>query len=61
MEIPSKREISDLDIWIEQLKFCQPLEEIQVKNLCDKVIKNNYFILFINRQKKYYLKNQMFN
>ena len=39
MEISSKREISDLDIWIEQLKFCQPLEEIQVKNLCEKVIK----------------------
>ncbi len=34
----SKSEISDLDKWIEQLKECQPLEECQVKILCEKVI-----------------------
>ena len=44
----SKSEIADLDKWIEQLKECQPLEECQVKILCEKVInliyKNNIFI-----------------
>ena len=35
----SKSEISDLDKWIVQLKDCQPLEECQVKTLCEKVIK----------------------
>ena len=44
----SKTEINDLDKWIEQLKQCQPLEECQVKILCEKVInliyKNNIFI-----------------
>jgi glutamate synthase domain-containing protein 2 len=34
----SKTEIADLDKWIEQLKECQPLEECQVKILCEKVI-----------------------
>ena len=34
----SKSEISDLDKWIEQLRECQPLEESQVKTLCEKVI-----------------------
>ena len=34
----SKTEISDFDRWIEQLKECQPLEESQVKVLCEKVI-----------------------
>ena len=41
----SKHEIGDLDKWIEQLKNCQPLEECQVKILCEKVInkiKNRY-------------------
>ena len=33
----SRTEISDLDKWIEQLKECQPLEECQVKILCEKV------------------------
>ena len=33
----SKTEIADLDKWIEQLKECQPLEECQVKILCEKV------------------------
>ena len=28
---------SGLDNWIEQLKECQPLEECQVKILCEKV------------------------
>ena len=37
----SKTEINDLDKWIEQLKQCQPLEECQVKILCEKVI--NYY------------------
>ena len=36
----SKTEINDLDNWIEQLKECQPLQECQVKILCEKVIKN---------------------
>ena len=34
----TKTEINDLDKWIEQLKECQPLEECQVKILCEKVI-----------------------
>ena len=34
----SRTEIADLDKWIEQLKDCQPLEESQVKVLCEKVI-----------------------
>jgi hypothetical protein len=34
----SKTDISDFDKWIEQLKNCQPLEESQVKVLCEKVI-----------------------
>ena len=33
----TKTEISDLDKWIEQLKECKPLEECQVKVLCEKV------------------------
>ena len=33
----SKTEINDLDSWIEQLKGCQPLQECQVKILCEKV------------------------
>ena len=37
MDILSTREISDLDIWIEQLKYCLPLEECHVKNICEKV------------------------
>ena len=40
----SKSEISDLDKWIAQLKDCQPLEECQVKTLCEKVIKPKNFI-----------------
>ena len=34
----SKTEIADLDKWIELLKDCQPLQECQVKILCEKVI-----------------------
>lgn len=34
----NKREMNDLDIWIEQLKLCEPLEERQIKLLCEKVI-----------------------
>ena len=34
----TKTEISDLDKWIEQIKECKPLEECQVKILCEKVI-----------------------
>jgi hypothetical protein len=33
----SKAEIADFDKWIEQLKECKPLEECQVKVLCEKV------------------------
>ena len=29
----------DIDIWIEQVKNCYLLEECQIKNLCEKVIK----------------------
>ena len=36
MSTLSKTEIADLDKWIEQLKECQPLEECQVKTLCEK-------------------------
>ena len=55
MEILSKKEISDLDIYIEQLKFCLPLEECQIKNLCEKVKKHNlYNKPFITRQKKFF-------
>ena len=49
----SKTEIADFDKWIEQLKQCQPLEECQVKILCEKVIlinliSNNFsYIIFI--------------
>ena len=43
----SKSEIADLDKWIEQLKQCQPLEECQVKILCEKVNKRIINISFI--------------
>ena len=53
----TKNEISDLDKWIEQLKECKPLEECQVKILCEKVIFFNifyiYYIYLNYRQKKY--------
>ena len=56
----SKTEIADLDKWIEQLKECQPLQECQVKILCEKVKKNYnnllksniYIFFYYNRQKK---------
>ena len=41
----SKTEIADFDKWIEVLKQCQPLEECQVKILCEKVIQIIYIIL----------------
>ena len=44
----SNGEIADLDKWIEQLKNCKPLEECQVKNLCEKVINNKKFNIFYN-------------
>ena len=61
----TKNEINDLDKWIEQLKECQPLEECQVKILCEKVI-NIILKLIFNlmnyyRQKKSSNKSQMFN
>ena len=37
MNVLSKKEISDFDIWIEQLMLCIPLAECQIKNLCEKV------------------------
>ena len=45
----TKTEIADLDKWIEQLKECKPLEECQVKVLCEKVIKrkNNIILNYI--------------
>ena len=44
----TKNEISDLDKWIEQLKECKPLEECQVKILCEKVIfLNSFYIHYI--------------
>jgi hypothetical protein len=30
-------DINNLDQWIEQLRNCHPLEECQVKALCEKV------------------------
>ena len=36
----SRGEIADFDKWIEELENCQPLEECQVKTLCEKVINN---------------------
>ena len=44
----TKTEISDLDKWIEQLKECKPLEECQVKVLCEKVLQNFSYNLLIN-------------
>ena len=41
----SRTEISDLDKWIEQLKQCQPLEECQVKILCEKVTNKIFFTI----------------
>jgi len=61
----SKNEISDLNKWIEQLKECKPLEECQVKILCEKVIFKIYlsllYIYLNHRLKKYYKQSQMFN
>ncbi len=42
MEIIFKKEISDLDICIEQLKHCSLLEECRIKTLCEKVITKQY-------------------
>ena len=42
----SRTEIADLDKWIEQLKECQPLEECQVKILCEKVNNKKLFNIF---------------
>ncbi len=56
----SKSEIADLDKWIEQLKECQPLEECQVKTLCEKVNKKYNIYLFF-RQKKSLNKSQMYS
>ena len=61
----TKTEINDLDKWREQLKGCQPVEECQVKILCEKVI-NIILKLIFNlmnyyRQKKSSNKSQMFN
>ena len=39
----SNREIIDIDLYIEQLKNCQILSEIQIKNLCEKVINIKYY------------------
>lgn len=59
----SNSEISNLDKWIEQLKSCKPLEEMQVKQLCEKVtkiifLKQKIFIFLSKfRQKKSSSKN----
>lgn len=39
----SNLDIDNLDKWIEQLKNCHPLEESQVKQLCEKVSKFSHF------------------
>lgn len=39
-------EISSLDKQIEQLYQCKPLNESEMKQLCEKVLKKAYF--FIN-------------
>ena len=50
----SRGEIADLDKWIEQLKNCQPLEECQVKTLCEKVI-NNKKLIYSKKFNNFYL------
>ena len=40
----TKTEVADLDKWIEQLKECKPLEECQVKVLCEKVLQKTNII-----------------
>ena len=60
----SRKEIFDLDIWIEMLKICYPLNECQVKNLCEKVKNKKYHffsIYFKYRQKKFSKKSQIFS
>ena len=42
----TKTDVADLDKWIEQLKECKPLEECQVKILCEKVIFLNLFYIY---------------
>ena len=48
----TKTEVADLDKWIEQLKECKPLEECQVKVLCEKVLQitNIIFILILGQR-----------
>ena len=48
----TKTDIADLDKWIEQLKECKPLEECQVKVLCEKVLQitNIIFILILGQR-----------
>ena len=52
----SKTEVSEFDKWIEQLKGCQPLEECQVKILCEKVILNINLLIKIYVSKNFRLK-----
>ena len=48
----TKTDVADLDKWIEQLKECKPLEECQVKVLCEKVLQitNIIFILILGQR-----------
>lgn len=51
----SSVDITNIDKWIEQLKGCRPLEESQVKTLCDKVniFKNNIIKQCPRNKKKF--------
>ena len=40
----SKREIIDIDLWIEQFKKCELLEENKIKYLCKQVINAIIFL-----------------
>ena len=48
----TKTDVADLDKWIEQLKECKPLEECQVKVLCEKVLQitNIIFNFFLGQR-----------
>ena len=51
MSLLSNQEKLDLNIWIEQLKKCNPLSTNQIKILCERVNnKINYVIKIIGKR-----------
>ena len=51
MSLLSNQEKFDLNIWIEQLKKCNPLSTNQIKILCERVNnKINYVIKIIGKR-----------